>query len=412
MFRRHAASPDVIVRANRARGPFDPAAFARAFGAVVERHEALRTTFREADGRVLARVERPEPVPLEVEDATGWSEERVEAWLVEACARPFDLSRVPLLRLHVLVRGPEDHVVLLAAHHIGCDAWSVYVILAEIAFLYPAFEVGPMIELPHPGRQYRDHARALAARLEAEGPRLAAWWRAALEGTPRPVERAEGLGACGGIALRIDGRLTVPLRAAARAAGTTVFGALATALAGAIAAESGSEDVVIGTTTAGRRRDSDTAVVGAFFNTIPLVCRASPARPLEERLRATGQTVREALARQELPFQRIETAAGGGPLFRTLLVLHKAGMAPVPGLPAFAAGVPGGTIQLGRATFEPVQLPSRRVGYDLYLPLAELGDDLVGTLWHRLDAYDDAAARALAGRFRAELETLERGGDA
>jgi hypothetical protein len=412
LFRRHAAQPDVIVRAIRVRGPLDLAAVARAFSETARRHEALRTTFREVDGCVLARVEPPAPVPLEVEDARGASEESVAARLAEVAARPFDLARVPLMRLHVLVRGPEDHRVLLAIHHIGCDAWSSYMIMTEVAFFYPACRAGLDPELPPPARQYRDHARALAARLAERGEGLAAWWAATLAGAPRGGSRRDGeSGACGGIPLRIEAPLAEALRAAAWEAGTTLFVALASALAGALGERERAEEVVIGTTTACRRHRDDAAAIGAYFNTLPLRLPAARALGAAERLRASARAIREALRREELPFARIEAAAGGGPLFRTLLVLHGAGLAPVPGLPAFSAGVPGGTLPFGDAVLEPVPLRSRRLGYDLYVVLAEVGDEVLGTLWHRHDAYDETAARSLASGLEAGLRALANGVD-
>src|SRR5262245_22126086 len=80
-------------------GPLDRAALARATQAVVDRHAPLRTTFHETEGRPYALVyETAEVVLRMVPLASG------ESWqgnAAEVVLEPFDLTRLPLVRLLV-----------------------------------------------------------------------------------------------------------------------------------------------------------------------------------------------------------------------------------------------------------------------------------------------------------------------
>src|SRR6185436_5754282 len=120
----------------RFTGALDTAALERAVREVVRRHEALRTRFEAAAGGPRQVIEPPLPVPLPVVDLAGAREpEAVRAAAAEA-ARPFDLSRAPLLRGCLLRLGAADHLLVLTLHHIAADGWSLGVLVRELAAFY------------------------------------------------------------------------------------------------------------------------------------------------------------------------------------------------------------------------------------------------------------------------------------
>ncbi|WP_229900359.1 condensation domain-containing protein, partial [Streptomyces capoamus] len=119
--------------AARLGGALDRAALAEALTAVVARHEALRTTFEETDGRPVQRVHPAGPVPVPVRDAGD-----LDADLLAEYSRPFDLRQGPLLRALLLRESATAHVLLLTAHHIVTDGWSMGVVLDELCTVYDA----------------------------------------------------------------------------------------------------------------------------------------------------------------------------------------------------------------------------------------------------------------------------------
>src|SRR5436190_1565207 len=108
-------------------GALSTASLARALSALVDRHEALRTTFVPEDGepfQVVAPVGAPVPVPcLDLAALPADVQASALARTVHSeVARPFDLSRAPLLRVVLVRLAPARHALLLVAHHCIADA--------------------------------------------------------------------------------------------------------------------------------------------------------------------------------------------------------------------------------------------------------------------------------------------------
>ncbi len=87
-------------------------------------------------------------------------EERLAEIAAEESRKSFDLSHGPLLRVHLIRLEERHHVLLLIAHHIVVDGWSIGVLLSELAIIYSAGCRGEVHGLPKP-RQFADYARWL-----------------------------------------------------------------------------------------------------------------------------------------------------------------------------------------------------------------------------------------------------------
>ncbi|HEX8536137.1 MAG TPA: condensation domain-containing protein, partial [Cystobacter sp.] len=147
----------------RLTGALEVAALERGLAEILQRHEVLRTTFGEAQGRPVARVEARGAVALGRVELSGLPAEAREAEvhrLAEREARePFSLAHGPLVRTTLLRLAPDEHVLLLTMHHIVTDGWSMGIFVRELAALYGAASRGepsPLAELPV---QYADYAR-------------------------------------------------------------------------------------------------------------------------------------------------------------------------------------------------------------------------------------------------------------
>ncbi|MYV52637.1 condensation domain-containing protein, partial [Streptomyces sp. SID3212] len=124
------------------RGPFDTAAFHRALDALVARHESLRTVFRTAADGTQAQI-------VSTTGRAGFAVERdvpagrVDALIRTEAARPFDTGTGPLLRCAVYAVDDGTHRVLLVAHHLVCDGWSLGLMLDELSAAYGQETGGP-----------------------------------------------------------------------------------------------------------------------------------------------------------------------------------------------------------------------------------------------------------------------------
>jgi acyl-CoA synthetase (AMP-forming)/AMP-acid ligase II/acyl carrier protein len=165
----------------RTSGPLDVEALRRSLEALALRHTALRTTFHEEGGELVARVAGGADVALPVIDLSGWAVDRRPAEIARATREhgraPFDLARGPLWRAMLIEAGEGEHVLLWSQHHTVVDGWSITILLRELVCLYRAFTAGELPSLPALPVEPADHAafQRAARRDPRHGESLACW---------------------------------------------------------------------------------------------------------------------------------------------------------------------------------------------------------------------------------------------
>ncbi|HEY2740443.1 MAG TPA: condensation domain-containing protein, partial [Thermoanaerobaculia bacterium] len=188
----------------RVEGPLRFEALRLTLGEIVRRHEALRTVFAMSEGgegSPVQVVQPAAPFELPVVDLSGLPESRREtaatALAGEEAGRPFDLTRDLMLHCLLLRLAPSgepaDHVLALTMHHIASDAWSMGILVREVAALYAVLSSedtegrpSPLPELPV---QYADFAVWQRSWLQGEAlERELAYWRQQLAGLPPLLE--------------------------------------------------------------------------------------------------------------------------------------------------------------------------------------------------------------------------------
>lgn len=310
----------------------DVALLRRAWHAVIARHSALRVAFL-WDGLEEPLQEPAELVepPLLEEDLRGKdSQAALRAWLRADRARPFDLSRAPLMRLALLRLGERSFACVWTVHHLVLDGRSFPQVLQEVFALYDGWRRGASPELP-PAAAFAPHVAALRRR-DAAGDEP--FWRSYLAGfrgpSPLPLPRPNApLGAAE--AMRGEARLslaaseTAALRAFAKEQGVSLNTLVQGAWALTIGRYSGEADVVFGCVRACRRgtiEDAD-AVVGTFINTLPFRVALNEERELGAwigELRASQRAIAPHEHAALADVQRWAGIAGGGSLFESILV--------------------------------------------------------------------------------------------
>ncbi|OLF14177.1 hypothetical protein BLA60_03240 [Actinophytocola xinjiangensis] len=362
----------VFSGAIRLRGPVDPAALGAALSAVVRRHEPLRTRYGTGpDGVPRAVAADPYPVALPV---TG---EPLDQVVRAERETPFDLTGGRLLRARLVRLAPEDHALVLAAHHIAVDGWSFGVLLRELGGRSPELTAG-----------YPDAVAAEAATWRADGPRQREWWRGYLADAPPaldvPGDLPVGPGATGaGRVLRFA--VEPAVTAAVRALPATPYAVLFTAFAVVLHRRAGRDDLLVGTPLANRARPRFHDLIGMFVNTVVLRSRAGRDTTFAALLRATRDGLLGAMTHQEVPLPEITAAAQGAardPLVRVMFDLHSfpPGELALPGVEVLAGD--GGPLTLN--SFE---TPGSQAKFDLTLTMEDTGEALLGALEYRTDRY-------------------------
>ena len=283
------------------RGVLDVAALGWALGALVERHDVLRTAIGQVDGRAVQVVAPAGPLALPVCDLqalpVGRRAPAAERLARFEARRAFDLGHGPLLRAALLRLAPREHRLVLTVHHIAADGWSMGVLLGELGTCYAARRAGRTPDLAPLPVRYGDYAAwqrgPAAAAARAAGVH---YWRTQLAGAPAdagpPADRARGATRGGRGASRsfaLGAGLTADLRALSRSTGTTLYMTLLAAFGVLLGRYGGQPEVVVGTPVAGRERAELGGLVGCFVNLLALRLdlRGAPGfRTLLGRVRA------------------------------------------------------------------------------------------------------------------------------
>jgi amino acid adenylation domain-containing protein len=266
-------------------GPLDTGKLAAALRALVGRHEALRTTFADADGVPVQVVAARTRVPL-----TALRESDVD----DLAREPFDLGTGPLLRTGLLRRSPRDHVLVFATHRAIADRWSVALLFDELARCYGGER------LPTPELQYPDYAVWQREQAEANGYADAArFWTGELAGVPtflalptdRPHRIASGRG----------DELVSGLEPASDAS----FGTLLAVYQAVLYRLSGQPAFLVGTRMPGRTGPGTERLVGYLANTLALPARITAGTTFAELAARTEASVARAYQHQDLPFDQL-----------------------------------------------------------------------------------------------------------
>ncbi|KPI15331.1 amino acid adenylation domain protein [Actinobacteria bacterium OK074] len=307
---------------------------------LTRRHEVLRTVFPSDDGEPRQRVMDRLSPPLTETDLRELPESDRAAAALSRCEenkrRPFDLASGPLLRCLLLRLRDDETLLFLTFHHTVFDGWSIGVLRRDLTALLHAAETGEASGLPALPVQYADFA--LWQRRQLDDRRLAellGYWRERMRGAPPvidlPFDRPRPAvttneGAQRGFALSAE--VTAALRELGTACGTTPFMTMLTLFAALLHRWSGEQDMVIGTPVANRARSELDDLIGFFTNNLAIRVGTGPGTSFRGLLAQVRQTTVDALARQDLPFERLveetraERTLTHNPLFQVVFVME------------------------------------------------------------------------------------------
>ncbi|RKI05864.1 amino acid adenylation domain-containing protein, partial [Corallococcus praedator] len=333
-------------------GTLNASALEQSLQALVQRHEALRTTFASEGDSPVQRIHAEGRLSLSVIDLESLPEERREAEArrhsaVEA-TRPFDLGTGPLVRAVLVRLEARRHWLLLTLHHIVSDGWSIGVFARELGSLYRAFASGQPAALPALPLQYADFS--LWQRQWLRGDVLQAeldWWRQQLVDAPTALELptdkprpATQSFRGASLPVTLSPELSASVKALAAREGATAFMVLLAGFQLLLSRYAGQDDVLVGSAIANRNRAETEGLIGFFVNTLVLRARIDPRASFRSLLAQVKATTLAAYAHQDLPFEKLVEGMQGArdlsrsPLFQVAFTLQNApvGALELPGL--------------------------------------------------------------------------------
>ena len=396
-----------IPMALRIKGNLQYDAMNQTIAEIIQRHEVLRTTFENVEGKPRVVIHPPEPVTVPITDLQDLPEAERETRareLAKAEAQaPFDLAKGPLFRVQLLKLAEDDHIALVTMHHIISDGWSMAIFVREVGLLYPKYIKGNGQVLPELKIQYVDYAAWQRKWLQGEVlQRQLDFWKRHLEGAPPVLELPTdkprpAIQTFNGTVARmaIPSEVLQHVRALSKKENATVFMTVLAAFYVLLHRYSGQDDIVVGTPIAGRSRSELENLIGFFVNTLALRARFTPNITFKELLRQVRETTLGAHAHQDLPFEQLveelqpERNLSHSPIFQVMFVFQN--------LPLERLELPGITLQ-------PFEAKPDIAKFDLSLIASEGPDGLMMEWEYNTDLFTEATIRRMMSHFETLLK--------
>jgi amino acid adenylation domain-containing protein len=347
---------------------------------LIKRHETLRTSF------IMINREPMQIVHDDVEFNVNYSdlaaknakdhEESVKNFI-----RAFDLSKAPLLRVQLIKTGDKQHIVMYDLHHIITDGTSMQVFIREFLALYAGNRLSPLRV------QYRDFSEWQNRLFDSgEVRKQQEYWQKQLEGEipvlnipadyPRPeIRRFEG----DSVQFELGSDTARTFNELVKEQGITLYMLLLAIYNVLLSRLSGQDDIIIGSSTAGRRHADLHFIIGMFVDTLAMRNYPTGQKTFRDFLDEVKERTLASFENQDYPFDElvdrvaVKRDTSRNPLFDVMFVLQN-------------IAVQSGTIpeaQIPELKIAPYQLKNQSIlnvsKFDMSLTAVEAGDRLLCT---------------------------------
>ncbi|WP_406826317.1 amino acid adenylation domain-containing protein [Pedobacter sp. KACC 23697] len=332
-----------IPRAYIFEGALDEQALFHSFQQLISRHESLRTVFREDEkGDLRQYIHDAEASAFRIsnEDLRNSPDQDEKARLLiqDAIMTPFNLSVGPLLRAGLYRLADNKWVFTYVMHHIISDGWSMGVLIRELLTYYNAYIKGMPLTLPPLRIQYKDYAAWQQEQLSGESLDYHKnYWLQQFEGDlpvsqfptdkPRPAIKTYNGGS---VNRRIKAGLIKEFRTLLEGEGSTLFMGLLATVNILIYRYTHQEDIITGTSVAGREHADLEGQIGYYLNTLALRIKLKGTESYKEVLEHVKEITFGAYEHQVYPFDELMNALNkqgnisNNHLFNLFIVLQNA----------------------------------------------------------------------------------------
>ncbi|WP_296548972.1 non-ribosomal peptide synthetase, partial [Rhodococcus sp. (in: high G+C Gram-positive bacteria)] len=400
----------------RLTGKLDVEALQAAVFDLFARHEVLRTVYPDTeDGPVQVVLPVTQAVPaLTPVDVTP---DDLVTRLTEILGAGFDVTgSLPPVRMAVFRLSSDEHVLAVVAHHIAADGYSMRPLVRDVMLAYTAHAQGDAPGWEPLEVQYADFTLWQQSVLgseddpDSELSRQLGYWASELAGAPEVLElptdrprpaRQSTVGAS--ITFDVGEELAVRLEKVAREHHATVFMAMHAAFAVLLSRLSGSDDITVGTPTAGRGEEALDGLVGMFVNTLVLRTRVSGASTFSDLLEQAREKDLAAFGNADVPFERVVERLGVRrsssytPLFQAMLTFQN---------------IETGTFELPGLAVTPLEAGADQAKFDLQCTVVEQFSpggalqDLGVTFTYATALFDAATVETFGRRFIRILDAV------
>lgn len=382
----------------RIRGIIDLARFNRAWTDVIHSHQALWARFVDEDGPVQY-FDAPPCTSLELTDASDLTSSQADELIAQfrrtELKDSFDLRQGHLFRARMVRLGPENHVILITAHEIILDAWSISILLRDLERRY----VDAGADCPESRASLSSYAVWEAKYVPPEALESQRhYWRRQIGDDPPVLSLGTGgarpqassyRGASHAVLL--GGDLPSRVREFARRNGCTTSTTLLACFKLLLRMYSGEDDIVVGIPHAVRDQPGSADIVGFFLNMLPIRTAIEGGQCFAAHAARIQGLISDAIANSAYPFGwivrdiRLCREAGRSPIFQVMFNMYS------------EAAEPLGQHELG-LTFR--EYDTGYVKFDLTLYAQDHGDEIALQLAYAEDIFSSDLALRMANNLR------------
>ncbi len=316
-------------------GGMDSERLENAFERLIERHESLRTSFRNVAGEPVQQIFESIEFSIQRLEVQGQKDLDQELQrLVNEFVRPFDLSTAPLFRVGLiqLAEDEERKFLIFDMHHIISDGVSMEILIKEVIALYEDQELADL------RIQYKDFTAWQNDLFNSEKVRREEeyWLKVFNTGEEIPVlnlptdySRPAVMNFAGDkIEFVLEMKDAEKLSRLARETGTTLYMILLAAYTILLAKYSGQEDIIVGSPIAGRPHADLENIIGMFVNTLTMRNNPAGEKLFNEFLDEVKENALRAYENQDYQFEmlveklNLERNLSRNALFDTMFALQ------------------------------------------------------------------------------------------
>ncbi|CAA9202369.1 non-ribosomal peptide synthetase [Flavobacterium collinsii] len=285
----------------------------KAYNAIVERHESLRTTFVFVEGKLKQKINAFEDLEYSIkyEIKENSSKENLNRYVLKLEESPFDLIETPLIRANIIKIENNKHILNITLHHLICDGWSVEILKKELFYTYNALCLGEEPQLPQLKIQYKDYAvwqferSQLLSFKESES-----FWLDQYKELPKALNlqlqkpRPDIKTFKGNIdTFQIPHDLTVQIKQLLKEEEITLAMFVGTILNLFLCKLSGESDITIGFPISDRSRKQLENQIGLYLNTIALRSKFNKDVSFKSLIKEVSNNLKLAYKNQIYPFE-------------------------------------------------------------------------------------------------------------
>jgi len=375
------------------RGDLDVPKLENVFRQLIERHEALRTSFQMCDGQMSQTISPAVDFSIDIREQC---DEKELPEVFRDFIRPFDLSVAPLIRVGLVPMDDRCHLLLIDIHHLVGDGTSVGILFEEMAALYAGKK------LPAAPVTFKDFAEWLNEHLQTEKVReQEKYWLHTLSDPPPALRldtdflRPENFSFDGGrIDFTVGAEMHDGLKTLCAQEGATLYMVLLAAYNVLLSKYTGQKDLIVGVPTVGRYVADVQDVVGMFVSTHAVRSKPHSVLRFNEFLHQVKMAVRGALEHQEYQLWSMmlgHSITTGKPLFGTVFVVQDQ---------AFKA------MEIPTLDVKEVDPGYHVSKFDLTLGAVEHADRIDFELEYSTDVFKRSTAKRIASHYKNILEQI------